>query len=94
MKWHIHRAEYSPSISGYANPDFSSQFTKAGAAGLFRGAYHIAIFESKSSGVDQANYFVANGGNKVNDGKTLPGAVKVGCESRLLDLPIHPHNFI
>lgn len=63
---------------GHENPDFSSHFNNAAAVGLIRGAYHIAIF-SESSGADQATYFVSNGGNWINDGKTLPGAIKVGC---------------
>lgn len=73
VAWRAHS-----SFSGHENPDFSSQFNDAAAAGLIRGAYHIAIF-SESSGADQATYFASNGGNWINDGRTLPGAIKVGC---------------
>lgn len=78
----IHTArECSLFISDQENPKFSSNFADATAAGLIGGAYHISIF-SQSTGADQAKFFVSNGGNWTADGKTLPGAIKVGCESQ------------
>lgn len=41
-------------------------------AGLIRGAYHYAHPDS-SSGAEQANYFMENGGGWTGDGLTLPG---------------------
>ncbi|KAF8602579.1 glycoside hydrolase family 25 protein [Ceratobasidium sp. AG-I] len=58
----------------YTNPEFASQYNGAYDAGLIRGAYHFAQ-PADSSGADQANYFLQNGGRWSNDGKTLPGAL-------------------
>jgi lysozyme len=58
----------------YKNPYFAQQYNGSYQAGMIRGAYHFATPNS-SSGADQANYFIANGGGWSNDGKTLPGAL-------------------
>lgn len=62
--------------STYVNPYFRSQYDGSAAAGLIRGAWHFAR-PDKSSGTDQADRFVDNGGGWSNDGKTLPGAVVI-----------------
>ena len=55
----------------YSSSQFSEQYNDSAAAGLFHGAYHFAT-PNASSGAAQAQFFVAHGGNWVNDGKTLP----------------------
>ncbi|PPB50774.1 lysozyme M1 [Arthrobacter pityocampae] len=60
----------------YANPYFSDQYAGAGAAGMYRGAYHFAL-PSLSSGATQATFFVKNGGGWSADGKTLPPLLDV-----------------
>ncbi|KAG9048197.1 hypothetical protein FS837_000543 [Tulasnella sp. UAMH 9824] len=65
----------------YTNPYFISQYNGAYDAGLIRGAYHFAR-PNVSSGADQANHFIANGGEWIKDGRTLPGA---------LDLEYNPY---
>ncbi|EFL28765.1 lysozyme M1 (1,4-beta-N-acetylmuramidase M1) [Streptomyces himastatinicus ATCC 53653] len=55
----------------YKNPAFSSQYNGAFKKGMIRGAYHFAL-PNKSSGSKQADFFVRNGGDWSNDGKTLP----------------------
>ncbi len=60
----------------YANPYFSDQYAGAGAAGMYRGAYHFAL-PSLSSGATQASFFVRNGGGWSADGKTLPPLLDV-----------------
>ncbi|ATL69308.1 GH25 family lysozyme [Nocardia terpenica] len=58
-----------------SNPSFGTQYNGAANAGLIRGAWHVA-HPDESSGADQANFFVSNGGNWGNgDEITLPGAV-------------------
>jgi lysozyme len=53
---------------------FDRQYGDARAAGLLRGAYHIAL-PDRSSGTVQARYFVDHGGGWGPDGQTLPGAL-------------------
>jgi GH25 family lysozyme M1 (1,4-beta-N-acetylmuramidase) len=60
----------------YKNPYFGSQYNGAAAQGMLRGAYHFAI-PNVSSGAEQADYFVANGGSWSEDGKTLPPLLDV-----------------
>ncbi|KAL9932550.1 hypothetical protein V8E36_008667 [Tilletia maclaganii] len=60
----------------YYSSSFSSQYDGATSAGLIRGAYHFAHPDS-SSGADQANYFIENGGNWSANGITLPGALDI-----------------
>lgn len=55
----------------YRSSTFSSQYSGSYNAGMIRGAYVYAQ-PSKASGVDTANYFVANGGRWSPDGRTLP----------------------
>ena len=62
--------------SYYTNPDFATDFSGTHAAGMVRGAYAFAI-PSRSSGADQADYFVSNGGAWSADGHTLPGALDI-----------------
>lgn len=44
---------------------------------MIRGAYHVAL-PDRSSGADQAEFFVDNGGAWSGDGMTLPGALDLG----------------
>lgn len=60
--------------TGYVNEYFAQQYNGSYDVGMIRGAYHFALPDS-SSGADQANYFVDNGGGWTADGKTLPGAL-------------------
>lgn len=62
--------------TSYTNPYFPQQYNGSYDVGMLRGAYHFAIPNS-SSGADQANYFVDNGGGWTGDGRTLPGALDV-----------------
>ncbi|QUQ67354.1 lysozyme [Kutzneria sp. CA-103260] len=55
----------------YTDPTFAHQYNGSYNAGLIRGAYHFAR-PNNSSGVAQADYFVAHGGGWSKDGKTLP----------------------
>ncbi|MFD2362231.1 MULTISPECIES: lysozyme [unclassified Arthrobacter] len=55
----------------YTNPSYSSQYQGARGVGMIRGAYHFAI-PNWSSGADQAQYFVRNGGGWTSDGYTMP----------------------
>jgi GH25 family lysozyme M1 (1,4-beta-N-acetylmuramidase) len=57
--------------TGYRNPYFSQQYSGSRAAGLVRGAYHFAL-PDRSSGVVQADYFIAHGGGWSPDSWTLP----------------------
>ncbi|MFJ4698775.1 lysozyme [Streptomyces sp. NPDC088768] len=66
----------------YRSPVFRKQYDDAAKAGLLRGAYHFAL-PDRSSGADQAAYFVRNGGDWRPDGRTLPPA---------LDLEANPYN--
>ncbi len=43
---------------------------------MYRGAYHFAQ-PHESSGKEQADFFVRNGGNWIKDGRTLPGVLDV-----------------
>ncbi|WP_323958900.1 lysozyme [Arthrobacter sp. JZ12] len=60
----------------YKNPEFGHQYSGAASQGMLRGAYHFAI-PNVSSGAQQANYFVANGGGWSADGRTLPPLLDV-----------------
>ncbi|HEY5834579.1 lysozyme [Streptomyces sp.] len=55
----------------YRDPNFSANYTNSYNAGYIRGAYHFAT-PNTSSGVAQADWFVAHGGGWSKDGKTLP----------------------
>ncbi|MDQ4503240.1 GH25 family lysozyme [Sinomonas sp. ASV322] len=60
----------------YTNQAFSQQYGNSQNAGMIRGAYHFAI-PNWSSGADQANYFVQNGGGWSPDGITLPPVLDI-----------------
>jgi GH25 family lysozyme M1 (1,4-beta-N-acetylmuramidase) len=60
----------------YTNPYFAQQYNGSYDVGMIRGAYHFAT-PNTSSGADQANYFVDNGGGWSGDGQTLPGALDI-----------------
>lgn len=60
----------------YTSPSYSSQYQGSRAVGMIRGAYHFAI-PNWSSGADQANYFVQNGGGWSSDGATLPPVLDI-----------------
>ncbi|WP_129659760.1 GH25 family lysozyme [Rothia uropygialis] len=68
--------------TGYTSPTFSSQYTGASNAGMYRGGYHFAL-PSQSSGAAQADYFVNNGGGWTADGRTMPG---------MLDIEFNPYS--
>ncbi len=56
---------------GYISPQYANQYAGSYNAGLIRGAYHFGL-PDRTTGVDQANYFVNNGGAWSGDGFTLP----------------------
>lgn len=60
----------------YRNPYFDRQYDGARRAGLIRGAYHFAR-PDRSSGAEQAAYFVQHGGDWRADGWTLPPALDI-----------------
>ncbi|WP_235835659.1 MULTISPECIES: lysozyme [Arthrobacter] len=60
----------------YTSPTYASQYSGARSVGMIRGAYHFAI-PSWSSGADQANYFVQNGGGWSSDGATMPPVLDI-----------------
>jgi hypothetical protein len=66
-------------LAAYKDPKFSSHYLGAYKAGIIHGAYHFAR-PSSSSGIAQANFFLANGGNWSKDGKTLPGMLDLEGE--------------
>ena len=67
--------------TGYKNPNFNQQYNGSYNVGMIRGAYHFAL-PNASSGTEQANYFVNNGGGWSADGRTLPP---------LLDIEYNPY---
>ena len=67
--------------TSYINPYYPQQYNGSVNVGMYRGAYHFAI-PSVSSGAQQANYFVDNGGGWSPDGRTLPP---------LLDIEYNPY---
>ncbi|MEZ2389058.1 lysozyme [bacterium RCC_150] len=60
----------------YTSPTYASQYNGSRSVGMIRGAYHFAI-PSWSSGADQANYFVQNGGGWSSDGATMPPVLDI-----------------
>ncbi|MEV0676738.1 lysozyme [Actinosynnema sp. NPDC050436] len=60
--------------TGYRNPYFAQQYDGSYDVGMIRGAYHFAL-PDHSSGWEQADFFVDNGGGWSADGRTLPGAL-------------------
>ncbi len=65
----------------YKNPEFSPQYSGSSAVGMLRGAYHFAL-PNLTSGREQANYFLDNGGGWSADGQSLPP---------LLDIEYNPY---
>ncbi|WP_139005411.1 GH25 family lysozyme [Arthrobacter crystallopoietes] len=65
----------------YKNPEWREQYTGSYNVGMIRGSYHFAI-PNVSSGKDQADYMVDNGGGWSADGRTLPP---------LLDIEYNPY---
>lgn len=61
---------------GFRSDTYRAQYDGAHAAGLVRGAYHFALPDS-SSGAQQANFFVDNGGMWVPGTRTLPGVLDI-----------------
>lgn len=61
---------------GFRNKHFPQQYDGSRGVGMVRGAYHFAL-PDRSSGAEQAHFFVDNGGGWVPDGHTLPGALDV-----------------
>lgn len=62
--------------TGFRNDQHSSQYNGARDTGMLAGAYHYAL-PDRSTGAEQAHYFVDNGGDWSPDGKTLPGALDI-----------------
>lgn len=60
----------------YKSPQFHRQYEGATNYGLIKGSYHFAR-PDESTGVDQANFFVNNGGGWINDGRDLPGTLNL-----------------
>ncbi|MFF2652898.1 lysozyme [Streptomyces sp. NPDC058045] len=60
----------------YTSGSFSQQYNGSYDVGMIRGSYHFATPDT-SSGADQANFFVDNGGGWSGDGKTLPGVLDI-----------------
>ncbi|WP_052207055.1 GH25 family lysozyme, partial [Sinomonas humi] len=60
----------------YTNQAFSQQYSNAQSVGMIRGAYHFAI-PNWSSGANQAQYFVQNGGGWSADGITMPPVLDI-----------------
>ena len=56
----------------YRSPAFNHQYLGAGAVGMVRGGYHFARPDSGGP-VEQADFFLNNGGGWSDDGITLPG---------------------
>ncbi|RKQ34165.1 GH25 family lysozyme [Kocuria tytonis] len=69
---------------GYASEAFADQYTGSYSVGMNRGSYHFAL-PSQSSGAEQADFFVNNGGGWSADGRTLPG---------LLDIEYNPYSVL
>jgi GH25 family lysozyme M1 (1,4-beta-N-acetylmuramidase) len=60
----------------YENEYFAQQYNGSYDIGMIRGAYHFAT-PNDSSGAEQAQYFVENGGGWSADGRTLPGVLDI-----------------
>ncbi|KAF9326543.1 hypothetical protein BG006_010037 [Podila minutissima] len=58
----------------HVNSFFSQQYDGAAHRHIIRGSVHYAE-PNRSTGAEQATYFLSNGGEWRNDGYTLPGAV-------------------
>lgn len=74
-------ANYPQATEGtsYIDPSFSTHYAGATDAGLIRGGYHFA-HPGETTGAEQADYFIAHGGNWSDDGITLPGMLDLESE--------------
>lgn len=62
--------------TGYTNGYFAQQYEGSYYAGLIRGVYHFGL-PNVSSGAEQANFLVDNGGGWSADDHTLPAALDI-----------------
>lgn len=62
--------------TGFRNSHFTQQYDGSHRVGMIRGAYHFAL-PDRSSGAEQAHFFVDHGGDWSPDGRTLPGALDI-----------------
>lgn len=62
--------------NGMRSDQFTAQYRGAKGAGLLHGAYHFGL-PDRSSGADQANFFLANGGFWAPGRHALPGALDI-----------------
>ncbi|MFF3276038.1 GH25 family lysozyme [Streptomyces chrestomyceticus] len=62
--------------TSYISSQFTQQYEGSARVGMVRGAYHFAR-PDKSSGREQADFFLNHGGAWQPDGKTLPGVLDV-----------------
>ncbi|KAF9967817.1 hypothetical protein BGZ70_008045 [Mortierella alpina] len=62
------------------SPAFNRQYNGAANASLLRGAYHVAR-PDRSSGAEQAKFFLEQGFGWTPNGKTLPGALVLEASS-------------
>lgn len=62
--------------TGFRSDTFDRQYHGSRAVGMVRGAYHFAL-PDRSSGAEQAHYFVDHGGGWLPGGHTLPGALDI-----------------
>ncbi|MBB5158173.1 lysozyme [Saccharopolyspora phatthalungensis] len=62
--------------TGFRNNRFAQQYNGSHDVGMVRGAYHFGL-PDRSNGIDQANFFVDNGGDWGAGGRTLPGALDI-----------------
>ncbi len=69
---------YAKSTEGtyYIDDAFPEESGGAFDAGMYRGAYHFAI-PNDSSGAEQAEFFIDNGGGWIDDGQTMPGVLDI-----------------
>ncbi|KAG8918221.1 hypothetical protein FRC02_002523, partial [Tulasnella sp. 418] len=64
--------------NNFVSPTFNNQLSECEAGGLVCGAYHVAV-PALSTGTDQAQYFINNGGNwTAGTEKKLPGGLVIG----------------
>lgn len=62
--------------TGFRNSHFAQQYNGSHRVGMIRGAYHFAL-PDRSSGAEQARYFLDNGGDWTPASRTLPGALDI-----------------
>jgi len=79
------RFAYAKATEGnyFVDASRASQLRGAASVGMIRGAYHFAIPQGPATAVEQADFFVRNGGGWSADGWTLPP---------LLDIEYNPYS--